>query len=80
LGGQVYTSERAKVVDVLMDVFPQIEQFIASKLNPAESRPLSNGHTTMGEGPAAGANGVNGDAARTETMFMEGNAAPAIMA
>jgi histone deacetylase 6 len=45
LGGQIFTSEKAKVVDVLVDVFPQIQDFVASKLpQSAASQPLSNGH------------------------------------
>nr|XP_018264720.1 histone deacetylase 6/10 [Kwoniella dejecticola CBS 10117]OBR86878.1 histone deacetylase 6/10 [Kwoniella dejecticola CBS 10117] len=32
LGGQIFTSEKAKVVDLLNDVLPQIKDFIASKL------------------------------------------------
>ncbi|WWC68627.1 uncharacterized protein I206_102558 [Kwoniella pini CBS 10737] len=32
LGGQIFTSEKAKVVDLLNDVLPQIKQFVISKL------------------------------------------------
>lgn len=50
LGGQIFTSDKAKVVDVLVDVFPQIQNFVSSKLpHPPASQTLSNGHAA---GPA----------------------------
>lgn len=45
LGGQIHTSDKAKVVDVLNDSMPQIKEFVASKLPAAAP-------------PAAAANGV----------------------
>ncbi|ORY22508.1 hypothetical protein BCR39DRAFT_551487 [Naematelia encephala] len=54
LGGQIFTSERAKVVDVLNDVLPQIQSFVASKVGPIpESIPTSNGHSSLEPGAAA---------------------------
>jgi len=55
LGGQVFTSERAKVVDVLNDVLPQIKVFVASKL----SARIANTPVVNGDGlPAASAAGT----------------------
>ena len=40
----IQDTERAKVVDVLNDVFPQIQEFVTSKLPSAEPSPTMNGH------------------------------------
>lgn len=54
LGGQIFTSDKAKVVDVLVDVFPQIQDFVTSKLPQSSAlQPLSNGHAA--EASVAGA-------------------------
>ena len=45
LGGQIFTSEKAKVVDVLVDVLPQIQEFVTGKIpTPAEPLPVVNGN------------------------------------
>lgn len=43
LGGQINTSEKAKVVDVLVDVLPQIKEFVDTKV----PRDLLNGHSAQ---------------------------------
>lgn len=46
LGGQIHTTKDAKVVDVLNAVFPQIREFVASKL-PAQRVATANGTTPL---------------------------------
>jgi histone deacetylase 6 len=43
LGGQIFTSEKAKVVDVLVDVLPQIQDFVTGRI-PAPTLPVVNGN------------------------------------
>ncbi|WWD16504.1 hypothetical protein CI109_100930 [Kwoniella shandongensis] len=45
LGDQVFTSQKAKVVDVLNDVLPQIKQFVSEKVGDIPPVPVTNGHT-----------------------------------
>jgi histone deacetylase 6 len=47
LGGQINTSQKAQVVDVLVDVFPQIQEFVESKLPKPTTTPApsSNGNS-----------------------------------
>lgn len=47
LGGQIFTSEKAKVVDVLNDVLPQIKEFVeASVPKTVKKAPaIGNGHS-----------------------------------
>jgi hypothetical protein len=67
LGGQVFTSEKAKVVDVLIDVLPQIQDFVASKLPvPAPSSPViptgnnhANGYTSAPRNQPESTTGVS---------------------
>ncbi|WVR03811.1 hypothetical protein IAU60_000807 [Kwoniella sp. DSM 27419] len=73
LGGQIFTAENARVVDVLNEVLPRIKEFVASKveITAATSDGLTNGHSSVHEG--AGPNGnteksANGVAEETASI------------
>lgn len=48
LGGQIFTSDNAKVVDVLVDVFPEIKTFVESRVSKPLAKSIDlNGHTPV---------------------------------
>ncbi|RSH94679.1 Histone deacetylase hda1 [Saitozyma podzolica] len=72
LGDQIFSTSKAKVVDVLNHALPEIQSFVASKLptriaEPEQAVPLTNGHVEVD---------VNGSAAGPSTA----SAAPPISA
>lgn len=74
LGGQIFTSTKAKVVDVLVDVFPQVQEFVESKLpRAATPHQLSNGDGAMAAGPSGGDHHMDVDVTTQQS-------APAILA
>ena len=52
LGGQIFTSEKAKVVDVLVDVMPQIREFVGGMI-PTRSQPVNGNGSSDQPEPAA---------------------------
>lgn len=48
IGGQLCTTRKAKVVDVLVEALPEIKEFVDSKLN-SSSAGHTNGHCPAAE-------------------------------